>query len=56
MGQTFFADKFPGVGADVVSELPGLGLSRPLEVHAVLVLLPVVRLVGRPREEILRSP
>lgn len=52
--QTFFADELVGGGADVVVELPRLHVVHPPDVHAVLVVLPVVRLVGPPREQVLR--
>lgn len=52
---TFFADEFLGGCAKVVVELPGLVVVHPSELHAVFVVLPVVRLVGRPGEEVLRG-
>lgn len=53
--QTFFADELVGGGADVVVELPRLDVVHPPDVHAVLLVLPVVRLVGPPWEEVLRG-
>lgn len=52
---TFFADEFLCGGADVVVEFSRLVVIHPPELHAVLLVLPVVRLVGGPGEEILAS-
>lgn len=50
---TSFADEFLRRCAKVVVEFPGLVVVHPSELHAVFVALPVVRLVGRPGEEVL---
>lgn len=52
---TFFADELLRGCAEVVVEFPGLVVVHPSELHAVFVVLPVVRLVGRPGEEVLRG-
>lgn len=52
--QTFFADELAGGGADVVVELPRFNVVRSPDVHAVLLVLPVVRLVGAPGEQVLQ--
>lgn len=52
--QTFFADELAGGGADVVVELPRLDVVHPSDVHAVLLVLPVVRLAGPPYEQVLQ--
>lgn len=53
--QTFFADELVGGGADVVVELPRFDVVRPPDVHAVLLVLPVVWLAGAPREQVLQT-
>lgn len=51
--RTFFADELVGGGAEVVVKLPCFYVVHPPDVHAVLVALPVVWLVGAPREKVL---
>lgn len=50
---TFFADEFIGGCAEVVFEFSRFCVHRAFQVNAVLVVLPVVRLVWCPREEVL---
>lgn len=52
---TFFANKFFRGSALVVIKLPRVRVSHSRQVNAVLVVLIVVWLVGRPRQDILRS-
>lgn len=52
--QTFFADELVGGAADVVVELPRFDVVRPPDVHAVLLVFPVVRLAGAPYEQVLQ--
>ena len=53
--ETFFADEVPRGGAEIIVEFPRFVVGHPSQVSAVLVVLPVVRLVGRPGEEVLTS-
>lgn len=53
--QTFFADKLLCGSAEIIIEFARFVVIHSSELHTVLVVLPVVWLVGCPREEVLRS-
>lgn len=52
--QTFFADELAAGGADVVVKLPRFDVVGAPDVHAVLLVLPVVRLARAPWEKVLQ--
>lgn len=55
INQTFFADEFLCCGAEVVADFPGFRVVHASDQYTVLVVLPVVRLVRSPGQEVLRG-